>query len=114
MCDKKVIIVEGLSDKLHLQKIIKEDVDIICTHGTFGIEKFDDMLNEHDFDHRDVFIFVDADDSGEKLRKQLAAELPLAIHLYIPTEYIEVEWTPEHILASELVKHYIKINPLYE
>lgn len=111
--DKKIIIVEGLSDKLHIQKIIREEIDIICTHGTFGIEKFDEMLNEYDLDYRDVYIFVDADESGIKLRKQLTAELPNAIQMYIPDEYQQVELTPLNIIAHELVKHNFKIDPLY-
>ncbi|MFD2129739.1 toprim domain-containing protein [Pseudogracilibacillus auburnensis] len=113
MDDKKVIIVEGLSDKTHLQKIINEDIDIICTHGTFGIEKFEEMLETYDLDNREVYIFVDADDSGVKLRKQLTAELPTARQMYIPDECIEVELTPKHILAAELMKHYIKVIPSY-
>lgn len=111
--DKKVIIVEGIADKLHIEKIIAEEIDIICTHGTFGVEKFDAMLEAHDLDYRDVYIFVDADESGVKLRKQLAAELPIATHLYIPDEYVEVELTPEYILAREFINYHIKVNALY-
>jgi len=111
--DDKIIIVEGQSDKSHIKKVIQEDVDIICTHGTFGVEKFDNMLEEFDLDYRDVYIFVDADESGVQLRKQLTAELPNAIHMYIPDEYQEVELTPENVIAAELVKHNFKINRLY-
>ncbi|MEI3605504.1 topoisomerase [Pseudogracilibacillus sp. SE30717A] len=111
--DKKVIIVEGLSDKLHVQKIIREEIDIICTHGTFGVEKFDEMLYEYDLDYRDVYIFVDADESGIKLRRQLTVELPNAIQMYIPEEYQQVELTPENIIANELVKHNFQIDPFY-
>jgi toprim domain protein len=109
----KLIIVEGLSDKRHLQKIIREKVEIICTHGTFGVEKFDQMLDKYNLDHRDVYLFVDADESGEKLRKQLRAELPHARHLYIPAEWTEVETTPENIIAMELLKHHIDVKPIY-
>ncbi len=42
-----MIIVEGRSDKRQLEKIIIEDVDIICTHGTFSIEKFDELLETY-------------------------------------------------------------------
>ena len=111
--DKRIIIVEGLSDKLHISKVLDEDIDIICTHGTFGIEKFDEMLNEFDLDYRDVYIFVDADDSGIKLRRQLTSELPNAKHMYVPEEFQEVEVTPENIIATELVRHNFKINPIY-
>ncbi|MEI3611603.1 toprim domain-containing protein [Pseudogracilibacillus sp. SO30301A] len=111
--DKKVIIVEGLSDKMHVQKIIKEEIDIVCTHGTFGVEKFDEMLDEFDLDNRDVYIFVDADEPGIRLRKQLTAELPNSIQMYIPDDYQQVELTPLDIIAHELVKHNFKIDPLY-
>lgn len=109
----RIIIVEGHSDKRMIKKVLNEPVDIICTFGTFGVEKFDDMLEEFDLDYRDVYIFVDADESGAKLRKQLTAELPHAKQLYIPDEYVEVETTPEKTLAIELIKHNFKIKPIY-
>jgi len=113
MEDKKIIIVEGLSDKLHLKKLIDEDIEIICTHGTFGIEKFDEMLYQYDLDNREVYIFVDADESGVKLRKQLVAELPNAYNMYIPDEFTEVELTPYPVLVQELLKHNFKIKRMY-
>lgn len=113
MDDNRIIIVEGLSDKRMLQKVMKESIEIICTYGTFGVEKFDAMLEKYDLDYRDVYIFVDADDPGVQLRKQLTAELPHARQLYIPEEYVEVETTPERVLAVELIKHNFNINPIY-
>lgn len=116
MTDKKttkVIIVEGQSDKVHLQKILMEYVEIICTYGTFGVEKFDRMLETYHLDDRDVYIFVDSDQSGVELRKQLAHELPHATHLYVPDEFQEVERTPEDIIAIELVKHHFAIDEMY-
>ncbi|HLS22381.1 MAG TPA: toprim domain-containing protein [Pseudogracilibacillus sp.] len=110
MLDKKVIIVEGQTDRKQLEKVIVEDVDIICTHGTFSIEKFDEMLETYQLDDREVYIFVDADESGVELRKKLTAELPHAIHLYIGDLYKEVAKTPEHILATELLKKHIEID----
>lgn len=109
--DKKVIIVEGLSDKKHIQKLIAEDIDIICTNGTFAIERFDEMLEKYDLDHREVYIFVDSDQSGVTLRRKLTVELPHAQQLYIPEEHVEVERTPESIVAMELSKHHIAIKP---
>lgn len=90
----EIIIVEGLADKLHIQKLLNDRTDIICTHGTFGIEKFDDMLERYDLDNRKVYILVDEDNAGLKLRKQLRAELPHAIDLFIDSEYVEVEAAP--------------------
>lgn len=111
--DKKVIICEGLHDKVRLKEIIREPIDIVCTHGTFGVEKFDELLDKYDLDNRDVYIFVDEDPAGKKLRKALTRELPLANHLYVDAQYIEVELTPKRLLAVELLKFNIEINPAY-
>mgnify|MGYP001167313106 CR=1 FL=1 len=109
----KIIIVEGTADKKVLKRILREDVEIICTYGTFGIEKFDEMLEEYDLDHREVYIFVDSDDSGIQLRKRLKIELPNAYHMYIPETYREVERTPEKILAQILGQNHFNVNPIY-
>lgn len=109
----RIIIVEGHNDKRMIKKVLNEPIDVICTFGTFGVEKFDDMLEQFDLDHRDVYIFVDADGPGMKLRKQLTAELPHARHLYTSDEYVEVETTPEKVIAIELLKHNFEIKPIY-
>lgn len=111
--DKKVIIVEGNSDKVQLEKLIVEEIDIICTHGTFSIGRFDELLLKYDLDHRKVFIFVDADESGEQLRKELSAELPHAEHLYVNENFKEVATTPESFLATQLLKKHIEIDVRY-
>ena len=113
MSRKKVLIVEGANDKHQLNKVLAEDVDILCTHGTFGVEKFDEMLEEHDLDNRDVYLFVDSDESGEKLRRQLTYELPHANQLYVPVEWAEVEATPKKIIASELLQAHFDVLPIY-
>jgi len=110
---EKVIIVEGIADKRQIQKIIAEDVEIVCTYGTFGVEKFDEMLEEYQLDDKEVYLLVDADEPGEKLRKQLISELPHAVHIYIPEEYQEVELTPENILAREFLLNNIQIHPRF-
>ena len=57
----------------------------------------------------DVYILVDADDAGKKLRKQLKRELPNATHLYIDPVYREVEATPFEYLAKVL-QPYFNVN----
>src|SRR5699024_9509647 len=99
--DKKVVVVEGTNDKHNIKKVLLEDVDIICTYGTFGVEKFDEMLEAYNLDYRDVYIFVDSDEPGEKLRKQLKQELPHAHHLYVPPEWADVQATQEILIAHE-------------
>ncbi|MEW9675959.1 toprim domain-containing protein [Lentibacillus sp. L22] len=109
----KVIIVEGLTDKKQIKKVITEDLEIVCTNGTLGVERFDELLYAYDLDNKDVFILVDEDDSGIKLRKQLARELPHANHLYVSSEYREVATTPEQVLATILVSKSIEVNPIF-
>ena len=98
---KKVIIVEGTTDKRKIQSIINEPIDIICTNGTVGTSKLDELAEL--LDYRDVYVLVDADDAGEKLRKQLKREFPRAEHLYIDRSYREVATAPSQHLASVLL-----------
>ena len=72
----KVIIVEGVSDKKRVRLVLNQDVEIICTNGTISQNKLDQLVEELE-DVR-VYIFFDADDSGEKMRKQFKRELPNA------------------------------------
>ncbi|PAV28667.1 topoisomerase [Virgibacillus profundi] len=108
-----VIIVEGLTDKRQIEKLITDDVTILCTNGTLSIERFDDLLEEYDLDYRDVIILVDEDKSGMKLRKQLARELPHAEHIRVSSDYREVATTPENILATALLSKRISVNPIF-
>lgn len=110
----KVIIVEGLTDKRRIEKVIDDDdVTILCTNGTLGIKQFDEMLETYDLDMKDVFIFVDEDKSGWKLRKLLAKELPHAEHMYVSSDYREVAATPERMIAAELIDKRFSVNPLF-
>ena len=108
---EKVIIVEGLSDKKKVKKIIKEPLEIICTNGTISITKLDELIDY--LEGKEVYILVDADNAGEKLRKQLGRELPHAIHLYIDKMYREVETAPDHHLATVLLSANIDIHTEY-
>src|SRR5690625_5270470 len=109
----KVIIEEGITDKKQIGKLITDQVIILCTHGTFDIERFDELLEEYDLYHKDVYIFVDEDESGLKLRQHLTQELPHARHIHVSEENREVAVTPENILANILVSHNIQINSFY-
>lgn len=98
---EKVIIVEGKSDKRKVKEIVSEPVEIICTNGTISITKLDELI-EALFD-KHVYILVDADAAGDKLRKQFKREFPEAEHLYIDRMYREVATAPEHHLATVLL-----------
>jgi|SRR3954452_20962630 toprim domain protein len=104
----KVLIVEGKSDKNKVKKIVKEPVEIICTNGTISITKLDELIEF--LEDKDVYILVDADFSGEKLRKQLKREFPQAEHLYIDRMYREVATAPVHHLATVLLGANIDVH----
>ncbi|WP_342714524.1 toprim domain-containing protein [Gracilibacillus orientalis] len=109
----KVIIVEGRSDKEKVAKLVDEEVDIVCTNGTINVDRLENLIEMFYMDYRDVYILVDEDNAGKKLRKQLSKELPHAIHVYIDKSYREVAATPESELAVALVSSHIMINPDY-
>lgn len=85
-----------------MKHVIEEPVDIICTNGTISQAKLDEFA-ETLFD-KDVYILVDADESGEKLRRQLMRELPQASHLYIDRVYKEVASAPSQHVAEVLFR----------
>jgi toprim domain protein len=99
----KVIIVEGRSDKKRIAPIIKEPIEIICTNGTINSERLEQIIEENELEERDVYILADADDSGEKLRRQFVRELPHAEHIFIDKMYREVATAPDHHLAKLLL-----------
>ncbi|TCT19109.1 toprim domain protein [Melghiribacillus thermohalophilus] len=110
---KKILIVEGRTDRQKVERMLNEDFEIVCTHGTLGIERMEEMIDEYSLDDRDVYLLVDEDDAGKKLRKQLQHELPHAHHIFVDPGYREVAATPDHVLASVLVQANIKVKPFY-
>ena len=105
---EKVIIVEGMTDKKKILQVINEPVEVICTYGTLGIERLDELLDEL-FDE-DVYILVDADEAGERLRKMFKREFPEAKHIYIDKMYREVAAAPFTHLASVLLQANISVH----
>lgn len=108
---EKIIIVEGKSDKSKVQRIVKEPVEIICTNGTISISKLDELVEY--ISGKDVYILVDADDAGEKLRKQFIREVPEVEHLYIDKMYREVATAPVKHLATVLLSANIDVHAEY-
>ncbi|KIV51329.1 hypothetical protein AM501_10305 [Aneurinibacillus migulanus] len=104
----KVIIVEGKTDKKRLEKVIAEPVEIICTHGTLSTRKLEDI--HYRTGDSDVYIFVDEDASGKKLRSQLKHEFPNAYHLYTRRSYTEIARTPYEYLMKILRDAHIEVN----
>ncbi|MGN1400139.1 MAG: toprim domain-containing protein [Bacillus sp. (in: firmicutes)] len=108
---EKVIIVEGSSDKKKVAKVLKEKPEILCTNGTISHQKLEMFADE--LFEKDVYILVDSDMSGEKLRKQFKREMPAARHLYIDKAYREVASAPDHHIATVLVSANFEIYPQF-
>lgn len=108
---EKVIIVEGRTDKKKVETVVNEPVEIICTNGTISISKLDELI-EHLF-NKDVYILVDADSAGDKLRKQFKREFPEARHLFIDKMYREVATAPEQHIATVLLSAIIDVHAEY-
>lgn len=108
---EKVIIVEGLADKKRVNKIVSEPVTIICTNGTIGLSKMDELVEM--LSEKDVYLLLDADKAGEKLRKLFKKEFPEAKHLYIDRGYRAVETTPYQQLAAVLLSANIDVHVQY-
>ncbi len=110
----RVIIVEGKSDKRKVQKVLKNDVEILCTNGTISFNQMDHFVEE--LFHKEVYILVDSDESGERLRKQFKREMPEASHLYIDKAYREVAKAPDYHVAKVLLSanFQIKLQYLYK
>lgn len=107
----KVIVVEGTSDKRNVLKVVSEPVEIICTNGTISLSKLDELIDT--LYDKDVYILVDADTSGDKLRKLFKREFPEAKHLYIDKSYREVATAPKNHLATVLLKANIDVDPKF-
>lgn len=97
---RKVIVVEGRSDLLRIKPLFAEQVEIICTHGTISPYQLELLLEPYEAD--ELFVFLDADDAGEKTRALFKREFPEAFHLYTEEVFREVETTPYNVLAAIL------------
>ncbi|WP_106534135.1 hypothetical protein [Planomicrobium soli] len=106
----KVIVVEGLTDKTRIAPLIAEPVTIICTNGTISATRLEEILLP--YEGLDIIVLVDADKSGEQLRKLVKREFPEARHFYINRSYKEVATTPIRILLDVLISANIRVNQL--
>ncbi len=106
----KVIVVEGLSDKTRIAPLIAEPVTILCTNGTVSATRLEELLLP--YEDQDIIILVDADASGEKLRKLVKREFPEARHFYINRSYKEVATTPLKLLTDVLITANIQVKKL--
>lgn len=108
MQNDKVILVEGRSDKQRLIPVLEESIEIICTNGTASATRLEELLSP--YEEQEIYVFFDADASGEKLRSLIKREFPEAIHLYTEPMYREVATTPLKVLASILLSANIDVK----
>lgn len=107
---EKFLVVEGKADRLRLQQIIDERVTIICTFGTISEYDLEALVEERvDIAKDELYVFVDADYTGDQIRQLFHELYPEAIHLYTNEDDIEVECTPYDLLAAEL-RPYFQVN----
>ncbi|MCL6517188.1 MAG: toprim domain-containing protein [Alicyclobacillus sp.] len=97
---QKVIIVEGKTDRARILSVLDEPVRVVCTKGTLSYTTLEELILP--LQDEEVYILVDADEPGMKLRRQLQRELPNAKHLYTRRVYREVARTPLGVLAKVL------------
>lgn len=109
MCEQKVIMVEGKADRKRLLRLLVEPVEIVCTNGTVSPYRLEELLTP--FEDWDLYVFVDADEDGEKLRALVKREFPSARHLYTERKYKEVETTPYDVLAATLLSAHFDVRP---
>lgn len=104
----KCLIVEGRSDKERLQRVLAEDVTIVCTNGTIGQTALEELLAP--YEHYTLYTFFDADKSGDALRKLMMCTYPEAIQLQTTKMYKQVAETPKRFLANVLAREGIRVK----
>ena len=105
---ERILIVEGSSDRKRLLPLIAEPIKIICTNGTISAYELEELLAP--YEDWELFVFVDADESGEKIRALFKREFPLAVHIYTEKVYKEVETTPNDVLVAALLHANIEVR----
>lgn len=97
-----VIIVEGKNDKSRLARVLSPQIPILCTFGTLNSERIESLRKAAK--HRFVYLFLDNDASGKRIRAKLSDVFPDAEHIYTRRGYQGVEGTPEDYLIQRLEK----------
>ncbi|MGP0586561.1 toprim domain-containing protein [Paenibacillus timonensis] len=107
------IIVEGKNDRSKLRRLLNEAVQIHCTFGTLNNEKLESLRKKVNDD--ELFLFLDNDPSGKRIRGVLRDAFPDAVQIYTRRGYAGVEGTPDEYLIAQLEKagleEFIKYPP---
>lgn len=96
------IIVEGKNDRSKLRRLLDPEVHILCTFGTLNSLKLESLRKQAK--HEDVYLFMDNDSSGKKIRGMLRESFPDANHIYTRRGYAGVEGTPDEYIVAQLEK----------
>lgn len=96
------IIVEGKNDRSKLRRLLDEDVRIFCTFGTLNTDKLEALRKQVKED--ELFLFLDNDPSGKKIRGILRDTFPEATQIYTRRGYAGVEGTPDEYVIAQLEK----------
>ncbi|WP_195575741.1 toprim domain-containing protein [Paenibacillus sp. 1001270B_150601_E10] len=97
-----IIIVEGKNDRSRLRRLVDDRVGILCTYGTLNTAKTESLRKE--VGNRPVYLFMDNDASGKRIRGVLRDTFPDAEHIYTRRGYAGVEGTPEEYMLQQLEK----------
>lgn len=96
------IIVEGKNDRSRLRRVLSAEVPVYCSFGTPGTNQIEKLKKQ--VGDREVFLFMDNDASGKRIRGILRDTFPDAEHIYTRKGYPGVEGTPEEYLIEQLEK----------
>lgn len=96
------VIVEGKNDRSKLRRVLDDEVRILCTFGTPNSARLESLYKEAKND--EVYLFLDNDSSGRKIRALLSDLFPDADHLYTRRGYAGVEGTPDEYVVQQLEK----------
>lgn len=105
------IIVEGKNDRSRLGRLLTSDITILCTFGTLNTDKLESLYKQ--VKDQEVYLFMDNDSSGKKIRGVLRDAFPDATHIYTRRGYAGVEGTPDEYLIAQLEKAGLEEYILY-
>ncbi|MDT3427864.1 toprim domain protein [Paenibacillus forsythiae] len=97
-----IIIVEGKNDRSRLRRLLKPEVDLLCTFGTLNTLKLENLRKQ--VGDSEVYLYLDNDSSGKKIRGVLRDAFPDAEHIYTRRGYAGVEGTPDEYHIAQLEK----------
>ncbi|GGA35146.1 toprim domain-containing protein [Paenibacillus physcomitrellae] len=105
------IIVEGKNDRSKLRRLLKEDINILCTFGSMSSLKLEQLRKQARND--EIYLFMDNDSSGKKIRAILRDAFPDAEQIYTRRGYAGVEGTPDEYVIAQLEKAGLEEYILY-